>query len=40
MTTLYDNIQRLKLEVSRHVPIHGIIGSNADLLKIVGKSSN
>ena len=40
MTTLYDNIQRLKLEVSRHVPIHGIVGSNADFLKIVGRSSN
>jgi len=40
MTTLYRNIQRLKLEVVQHVPIHGIVGTQADFLKIVARSSN
>jgi glyoxylase-like metal-dependent hydrolase (beta-lactamase superfamily II) len=37
MRTLYDNIQRLKLDVAQHVPIHGVPGTNADFLKILGK---
>jgi glyoxylase-like metal-dependent hydrolase (beta-lactamase superfamily II) len=33
---LYRNIKRLKLDVDRHVPIHGQPGSNADFERIVG----
>jgi glyoxylase-like metal-dependent hydrolase (beta-lactamase superfamily II) len=33
---LYRNIKRLKLDVDRHVPIHGNPGSNADFDRIVG----
>ncbi len=36
MTTLQNNIQRLKLDVTRHVPIHGIVGPHADLVRIAG----
>lgn len=37
MKSLYDNMQRLQLDVAQHVPIHGRPGSNDDFLKIVGK---
>ena len=40
MTTLYRNIQRLKLDIAQHVPIHGIVGPNADFVKIVGSAAN
>jgi glyoxylase-like metal-dependent hydrolase (beta-lactamase superfamily II) len=40
MTTLRQNIQRLKLDVTQHVPIHGVPGSHADFMKIVGATSN
>lgn len=37
---LYDNIQRLKLDVNQIVPIHGRLVTLADLLKAIGKASN
>ena len=37
--TLYQNIQRLKLDVAQHVPIHGRPGPNDEFLKIVGKTN-
>jgi glyoxylase-like metal-dependent hydrolase (beta-lactamase superfamily II) len=40
MTILGRNIQRLKLDVAQHVPIHGGIGNHADFLKIVGTGSS
>ena len=40
MVTLYQNIQRLKLDVGQHVPIQGQVGTMDDFLKSVGKSSN
>jgi hypothetical protein len=40
MTVLNRNMQRLKLDVAQHVPIHGGVGSQADFLKIVGTSSS
>lgn len=40
MTTLYRNIQRLKLDVAQHVPIHGQVGTMDEFLRIVGKSGN
>ena len=40
MVTLFQNIQRLKLEVTQHVPIHGQPGPMDEFLKIVGKSSS
>jgi glyoxylase-like metal-dependent hydrolase (beta-lactamase superfamily II) len=40
MRTLYQNIQRLKLDVAQHVPIHGIVGTHADFVKIVGSAPN
>jgi len=33
---LYNNMKRLKLDVERHVPIHGGISGNADFEKTVG----
>ena len=42
MLTLRQNIQRLGLDVARHVGIHGAVGSHQDFLAIVnrGVSSN
>jgi Metallo-beta-lactamase superfamily len=37
MVTLSQNIQRLKLDVVQHVPIHGRVGTHDEFLKIVGK---
>ena len=36
MRSLYQNIQRLKLDVERHVGVHGEAGSHADFVRIVG----
>jgi glyoxylase-like metal-dependent hydrolase (beta-lactamase superfamily II) len=33
MTSLMDNIRRLKLDVARHVPIHGMPGSHEDFVR-------
>ena len=33
---LFRNIERLKLDVAQHVPIHGNPGPNADFQRIVG----
>jgi len=35
MTTLMKNIQRLKLDVRTHVPIHGKPGTHEEFVKIV-----
>jgi glyoxylase-like metal-dependent hydrolase (beta-lactamase superfamily II) len=35
--TLVDNIERLKLEVERHLPLHGRIVPNAELYRAAGK---
>ena len=35
--SLSRNIQRLKLDVAQHVPIHGRVGTHEEFLKIVGK---
>jgi glyoxylase-like metal-dependent hydrolase (beta-lactamase superfamily II) len=40
MTTLNNNIQRLRLDVVRHVPIHGNPGTHEEFLRIVGRPSN
>jgi hypothetical protein len=40
MVTLNQNMTRLKLDVGQHVPIHGVVGTNDDFVKTVGKSSN
>ena len=37
MVTLDRNIQRLKLDVTQHVPIHGRVGTNEEFLRIVGR---
>jgi glyoxylase-like metal-dependent hydrolase (beta-lactamase superfamily II) len=37
MVTLNQNIQRLKLDVVQHVPIHGRVGTMEEFTKIVGK---
>ena len=34
--SLFNNIKRLNLDVSMHVPIHGNPGGNADFVRIVG----
>lgn len=34
--SLIETIQRLKLDVDRHVGIHGAVGTHADFLKVVG----
>ncbi len=36
MRSLYQNIQRLNLDVERHVGIHGQVGAHADFMRIVG----
>lgn len=36
MRTLAQNIQRLKLDVAQHVPIHGRPGANEEFVKLVG----
>jgi hypothetical protein len=39
MVTLSQNIQRLKLEVLQHVPIHGRPGTMDEFSKIVGSAA-
>jgi L-ascorbate metabolism protein UlaG (beta-lactamase superfamily) len=39
MRTLYRNMLKQKLDVARHVPIHGRVGTNDEFLKIAGKGS-
>ncbi len=39
MRTLYQNMRKQKLDVARHVPIHGRVGTNDEFLKIVGAGS-
>jgi glyoxylase-like metal-dependent hydrolase (beta-lactamase superfamily II) len=36
--SLARNIQRLKLDVAQHVPVHGRIGAHDEFLKIVGRT--
>ena len=36
MRSLYENIQRLNLDVERHVGIHGQVGNHTDFMRIVG----
>jgi hypothetical protein len=36
--TIYQNMQKLKLDVEQHVPIHGRPGTNEEFLKIIGKA--
>lgn len=38
MKTLYQNMQKQKLDVTEHVPIHGRAGTNDEFLKIVGQT--
>jgi glyoxylase-like metal-dependent hydrolase (beta-lactamase superfamily II) len=40
MRSLQQNIQRLKLDVGQHVPIHGQPGSMDQFLQIVGRQAN
>jgi glyoxylase-like metal-dependent hydrolase (beta-lactamase superfamily II) len=40
MTALRNNIQRLKLDVAQHVPIHGVPGTHEQFLAIVSRPSN
>src|SRR5437016_4267067 len=40
MRSLRQNIQRPKLDVAQHVPIHGTPGPNDQFVRIVGTSSN
>jgi glyoxylase-like metal-dependent hydrolase (beta-lactamase superfamily II) len=37
MTTLNQNIQRLRLDVAQHVPIHGRVGTNDEFVTILGR---
>ena len=37
---LSQNIQRLRLDVAQHVPIHGRVGNNEEFVKIVGAPRN
>jgi glyoxylase-like metal-dependent hydrolase (beta-lactamase superfamily II) len=40
MRSLQQNIQRLKLDVAQHVPIHGQPGPNDQFAQIMGRQSN
>jgi hypothetical protein len=35
MTALRNNIQRLRLDVAQHVPIHGRVGTHEEFLRLV-----
>lgn len=37
---LYENLQRLKLNVARIAPIHGRVVPFADMLKALGKAGS
>jgi glyoxylase-like metal-dependent hydrolase (beta-lactamase superfamily II) len=39
-TNLYENVRRLKLDVAQIVPLHGRIGTWAEFLTAIGKSSS
>jgi hypothetical protein len=38
MKTLYQNILKLRLDVSQHVPIHVRVGSSDEFLEILGRT--
>jgi glyoxylase-like metal-dependent hydrolase (beta-lactamase superfamily II) len=38
MRALKQNMQRLKLDVAQHVPIHGRVGNNDEFVKIMGQA--
>ncbi len=38
MMTLLQNIQRLKLDVAQHAPIHGRVGTHDEFVKMAGKT--
>jgi hypothetical protein len=38
MRTLYQNMLKHKLDVARHAPIHGRVGTNEEFVKIVGQT--
>src|SRR6266850_1537315 len=40
MRSLQQNIQRLKLDVVQHVPIHGVPGTGQQFTQIVGRGTN
>jgi len=35
MVSLHRNVQRLKLDVEQHVPLHGRVGDHAEFLSLV-----
>jgi glyoxylase-like metal-dependent hydrolase (beta-lactamase superfamily II) len=39
MVALRQNIERLRLDVAQHVPIHGGVGTHDEFMRIVGKAS-
>jgi hypothetical protein len=39
MRALQQTIQRLRLDVAQHVPIHGRVGTHDEFMKIVGQTS-
>ena len=40
MVSLNQNIQRLKLDVAQHVPIHGRVGTMNEFAQITGRAGN
>ena len=40
LVTFSNNLRRLRLDVSQHVPIHGRVGTHAEFMKIAGAPSN
>jgi hypothetical protein len=40
MRNLQQNIQRLKLDVAQHVPIHGQPGTAQQFAQIMGRGTN
>ncbi len=38
MLSLYRNMQRLKLDVVQHVPLHGGVGSNDEFMRLMGET--
>jgi glyoxylase-like metal-dependent hydrolase (beta-lactamase superfamily II) len=40
MRTLHEHVQRLKLDVAQHLPIHGRVGTHQEFLAIVGAAGS
>jgi glyoxylase-like metal-dependent hydrolase (beta-lactamase superfamily II) len=40
ITALNQTIRQLQLDVAQHVPVHGVVGTHADFMRVVGTGAN